>query len=69
MQYKKTITLLSFPMPKVIQFEGAAGAKNQALNFDSGIPVKDLSEEEAKEYAEFLKQEFFDHWKQEREVR
>jgi hypothetical protein len=65
MLYKKNITLLSFPMPNRIQFEGSPGVRQQGFDLnDNGIPITDLTDEEAEQYGEFLKWSFIAHYKQ-----
>ena len=50
---KKLIKLIPSRMPNFIRAEG----------WKEPIPVKELSEQEAQEYAELMKQAFIEHWK------
>ena len=55
-------------MPNFISYEVPAGKRQDGFKPDSNkIFVGDLSEDDAKEYAEILKQEFIHHWKRKNE--
>lgn len=65
MIYKKNVTLLSFPMSDHIQYEGSLGARQQGFNpNNNGIPITDLTDEEAEQYGEFLKWSFVARYKE-----
>jgi hypothetical protein len=65
MQYKKNITLLSFPMADHIQYERLPGQRQDGINFsDKGIPIEELTEDEANQYGEFLKWSFIAQYKE-----
>ncbi len=49
-------------MPESIQVQMPAHPKQHGLDFNAGkIPVADLTDEQAAEYAELMKQEFLKH--------
>lgn len=51
-------------MPSEIFIEQPIGKRQDGLNLSKGsIKVKDLTEEQAYEYAELMKQTFIEHWK------
>lgn len=57
--YKK-IKLNSFSMPNFITLGNSIGKRQEG--FKMSIPVHELTEEEAKEYSELIKQTFMEHW-------
>ena len=59
---EKTFKLKPPMMPNFINVD--TGTRLRQEGFASGltIPVKDLSKEEAEEYAELMKQTFLVHW-------
>lgn len=51
-------------MPSEIYLEVPVGKRQDGFNLSSGkILVSDLTEEQANEYAELMKQTFIEHWK------
>jgi hypothetical protein len=50
-------------MPNFFQYEMPAGKKQDGIKFDHAIPIEELDEEEANEFAEMMKQEFLKHWR------
>jgi hypothetical protein len=51
-------------MPSEIFIEQPIGKRQDGFNPSKGsIKVKDLTEEQAYEYAELMKQAFIEHWK------
>lgn len=63
MEYRKSFKLLPIPIPDRIQYERPAGLRQDGFNLDDkGIPIEELSEKDALEYAEFLKTSFISFW-------
>ena len=50
-------------MPNFITFKAKVGKKEDGFKPSSAIPISDLTEEQAIEYAELMKQTFINHWK------
>jgi hypothetical protein len=51
-------------MPSHIFIEQPIGKRQEGFKQSIGkIPVKDLTEEQANEYAELMKKTFIEHWK------
>jgi hypothetical protein len=51
-------------MPNFIFFEVQPGKRQEGFQPNkNSIPVTDLDEQEAEEYAELMKQTFLDHWR------
>lgn len=49
-------------MPNFFQYEMPPGKREDGFNFDHSIPIAELDEQEANEFAEMMKQEFLKHW-------
>lgn len=61
--YTVTKVLLPPQMPDFIQYEKQAGKKQDGFNpSDQGIPISELSEADALNYAELMRQTFMKHW-------
>lgn len=69
MDYNMTIKLLPIEMPDRIPVEGAPGKKQDGFKPDAGIPVEELSEKDAENYGNLLKDTFMEHWKQAQALR
>lgn len=70
MQYTQLFSLLPFQMPDHIQYEKPAGLRQDG--FDAayqGIPIEELSETDATNYAELLKCQFLQKWNSKQEGR
>jgi hypothetical protein len=62
---EKSFKLLMPTMPNFISYEGPARPKQEGFSAEKNcIPVSDLSEEEARQYAEEMKAAFIEHWKE-----
>lgn len=59
---QKKFELLPPTMPNFIQFKREAGLKQDGYKVDGGLPVSELTEAEADEYAELMKTTFKAHW-------
>ena len=59
----KEFNLKMVSMPNFIIVEAAPRPRQEGLVPNPSIPVEELSEKEANEYAEGMKQAFIDHWK------
>lgn len=59
---EKKFKLILPPPPNFISFERPARPRQEGFNTGHSIPVSDLSEEEAEEYGELMKQAFISHW-------
>jgi hypothetical protein len=65
----KTLKLKPPQMPNFIFFENnKVGKRQDGFKTQDGFPITDLSEEEAVEFAEFMKQEFISHYKRKKEM-
>jgi len=51
-------------MPNFFRYEMPVGQRQDGFKENSGTPIEELSEEEANEFAEMMKQEFLKHWKE-----
>lgn len=60
---EKKFKLLPPLMPNFIRYERPARPRQEGLNQSEGIPISELSEQEAIEYGELMKQTFIEHWK------
>ena len=59
----KEFKLLMISMPNFISYETPPVERQEGFNPENkGIPVGSLSEDEAKEYAEEMKEAFLSHW-------
>lgn len=59
----KNFKLLPPTMPNFLFIEMPPRPRQEGVSFDNKIPITDLSEQEATEYAELMKQAFINHWK------
>ena len=59
---EKTFKVLPPKMPQYIQLDKPAGLRQDGISFDKGIPIRDLTRDEALEYAELMKETFMKHW-------
>lgn len=50
-------------MPNFFRYEMPTRERQDGFKGEAGIPISDLSEEEAIEFGEMMKQEFIKHWK------
>lgn len=61
---ERKVKILPPSMPNFIRMEMKPGKKQDGFHSEMGaIPVADLSEQEAIEYGELMKQTFIEHWK------
>jgi hypothetical protein len=61
---EKKFKLKSINMPNFIMIDMATmGKREDGYQLNASIPVENLTEEEAIQYAEFLKEEFIEHWR------
>lgn len=61
---EKSFKLLMPTMPNFISYEGPVRLKQEGFSSENNsIPVSDLTEEEAYQYSEEMKDAFIDHWK------
>lgn len=60
---EKKFELLPPSMPNYIMYKVITGTRQEGFSPLPSIPVADLTEEEAIEYGEMMKQKFIDHWK------
>lgn len=59
---KIELTIQKPVMPDHLSIEGVAGARQDGFSLLKTIPVKDLTSDQAHEYAETLKDAFLNHW-------
>lgn len=50
-------------MPNFFQYEMPTGKRQDGFKLAHSIPISELSEEEAIEFSEMMKQEFIKHWR------
>lgn len=50
-------------MPNFFHYEMAPVKRQEGFKLNHEIPISELSEEEAYEFAEMMKQEFIKHWR------
>lgn len=50
-------------MPNFFHYEIPPGSREDGFKLTHFIPINELSESEANEFAEMMKQEFIKHWK------
>jgi hypothetical protein len=50
-------------MPNFFSYDVAPGRREDGVNLGNSIPIESLSEDEAIEFGEMMKQEFIKHWK------
>lgn len=61
---EKKIKLLPPTQINFIHIQQSAGKRQDGIKIDGGtIPITDLTEEEAYEYGDLIKQEFIKHWR------
>lgn len=61
---EKKLKLLPPMMPNFISVDRPVGKRQDGFNADNfKFPIQELSEEEAIEYGELMKQTFIEHWK------
>lgn len=60
---EKKFKVLPPMMPNFVRFEKPVGLKQDGFKSDDGYPISNLTEEEAIEYGELMKQTFIKHWK------
>lgn len=62
---EKKMEVLPPPMPNTIYLQAPPTTKQTGINWggSNAIDVGELTEEEAQEYAELMKQTFLKHWK------
>jgi alkanesulfonate monooxygenase SsuD/methylene tetrahydromethanopterin reductase-like flavin-dependent oxidoreductase (luciferase family) len=61
---EKKIKLLPPEMPNFIAVQGNPGKRQDGIKIGAGsIPITDLTEDEAMEYADYIKQTFMNHWR------
>lgn len=58
----KEIKLVMISMPNFISYEQPARPRQEGFKPAEGIPVGTLTEDEANQYAEEMKQAFLAHW-------
>lgn len=59
----KKFKLNMVSMPNFITYETPAGQKQDGIDFNKNtIPVSELTQEEAAEYAEWMRLSFLGHW-------
>lgn len=61
---EKSFKVVLPKMPNFIRFEKKANLKQDGFKGDEGFDIKDLTEKEALEFAELMKQAFLEHHKQ-----
>jgi hypothetical protein len=59
---KKLFEVLPPTMPNYVRFKKEAGLKQDGFKVDDGFDIKNLTREEAEEFAELMKQTFIKHW-------
>jgi hypothetical protein len=59
---EKKFELLPPTMPNFIQFKREAGLKQDGFKVDGGLPISELTESEANEYADLMRATFITHW-------
>jgi hypothetical protein len=50
-------------MPNFFQYQMPPGKREDGFKFNHSIPIGELSEEEAYEFADMMKNEFIKHWR------
>lgn len=50
-------------MPNFFSYEMPAGKKEDGVKLNTSIPISELTEEEANEFADMMRAEFIKHWK------
>lgn len=50
-------------MPNYARFKQKAGLKQDGCKITEGFPIADFTEEEAKEYAELMRNAFMEHYR------
>ena len=58
----KEFKLVMISMPNFISYEKPPKPRQEGFKADDGVPVGTLTEDEAKQYAEEMKQAFIAHW-------
>lgn len=61
---QKTVKLLPPSMPNSINVERPAGTRQEGIDKGWSLSISELSEKEAEEYGELMKQTFIKHHKQ-----
>lgn len=60
----KTLKIVPPTMPNFFRYEiRGSSQKQDGFKPDNGIPISTLTEEEANEFAEMMKEEFLKHWR------
>lgn len=54
-------------MPNFIRFELSPGNKQDGIKTNHCYDIADFTQEEAEEFAEFMRQTFIEHWKKRKE--
>ncbi len=54
-------------MPNFFQYEMPAGKRQDGFQLNHSIPISELSEEEANEFGEMMKEEFIKHWRSQKQ--
>lgn len=62
----KILEILPPIMPNFFQYKVPPGKRQDGLKLNHSIPISELNEEEAIEFAEMMKQEFLKHWENKR---
>jgi len=59
----KLFKVLPPKMPNFVRFEKEANLKQDGFKVDEGFDIRFFTEKEAIEFAELMKTEFLEHWK------
>ena len=59
---QKLFKIISPEMPNFVRFEKEAQLRQDGFKVDEEFDIKNLTQEEAEEFAELIKTEFLKHW-------
>ena len=60
---EKKFQVLPPTMPNFVRFKKEAGLRQDGFKTDDGFAIENFTEQEAKEYAELMRDTFMKHWR------